>query len=760
MRSKTLQTSTAAAAGCLTLAAALWIVPATSTHATWQPLPDPAPARPPAADRNGLAQAANVALGLTASDVRPLDVTLRPGEGGVVEVPLAGEVARLEFWPHSLRSEEFILRAQIHDGSWIDVDPGPVRTLRGEVEGVPGSVVGGSLLDDGLHATVLLPDGKQYWVQPAHGVVPGAAANDYVIYDDADVLGAEGACGVTDAWLADKDLLIDQLDDGGPADGGIAGGSFFCTELACDADFEYFQDYGTVTNTQNRIELVINTVNLQYANQVQIVHVISAILVRTSEPDPYSSTSPGTLLNQFRNEWLNNQGSIQRDVAHLFTGKNINGGVIGIAYTIGGICTSSAYCLSQSDCCGSLACAADLTAHELGHLWGGFHCDPCNETMRSFIGCFNNFTTPSINSIVAHRNSRNCLDACDGLEQGVTGLPFLDDFPSTTINPDLWTGIDGATANINGINEPSGAFSLNIQSSDEVRTAMMDAANAVRVTLSYWYQRTGGGNSPETGEDLIIEYRTNDFQWAEANSHPGSGPDMTTYEFVSLELPANAFHGGLRIRIRGTSPNANSDDWFVDDVGVDVIDAPTNDLCTTATLIQAGDTTFSNIGAASDGPDETPGGCGSVESDVWFKYVNLCNGVVTVSVCDADFDTQLAVYAACPGGPDEFIACNDDDCGTGSTLTFNGLESTLYRIRVGGAGGDEGIATISVDCQPGVACPGDCGTQDGTVDIQDLLSLLAQWGGAGSCDLAPAGGDGSIDINDLLELLASWGPCQ
>ncbi|MHC5023565.1 MAG: lamin tail domain-containing protein [Planctomycetota bacterium] len=62
----------------------------------------------------------------------------------------------------------------------------------------------------------------------------------------------------------------------------------------------------------------------------------------------------------------------------------------------------------------------------------------------------------------------------------------------------------------------------------------------------------------------------------------------------------------------------------------------------------------------------------------------------------------------------------------------------------------------------GGTCAADCGGTgpNGEVDIQDLLGLLAQWGTAGSCDIAPApSGDGVVDILDLLELLSQWGPC-
>ena len=55
-----------------------------------------------------------------------------------------------------------------------------------------------------------------------------------------------------------------------------------------------------------------------------------------------------------------------------------------------------------------------------------------------------------------------------------------------------------------------------------------------------------------------------------------------------------------------------------------------------------------------------------------------------------------------------------------------------------------------------VPCPWDCGGDNNDdVGITDFLTLLAQWGGAGSCDFD----GGGVSINDFLDLLANWGPC-
>ena len=57
------------------------------------------------------------------------------------------------------------------------------------------------------------------------------------------------------------------------------------------------------------------------------------------------------------------------------------------------------------------------------------------------------------------------------------------------------------------------------------------------------------------------------------------------------------------------------------------------------------------------------------------------------------------------------------------------------------------------------ACVGDI-NGDGTVDVLDLLSLLAAWGPCSGTCPEDLNADGVVDVLDLLALLAAWGPCQ
>ena len=54
-------------------------------------------------------------------------------------------------------------------------------------------------------------------------------------------------------------------------------------------------------------------------------------------------------------------------------------------------------------------------------------------------------------------------------------------------------------------------------------------------------------------------------------------------------------------------------------------------------------------------------------------------------------------------------------------------------------------------CQQPV-CPTDCNS-DGITNVNDLLAIIAGWGGSSGCDPT---GDGTIDVNDLLQVIAQW----
>ncbi len=388
----------------------------------------------PAAASADLASQAERLLALADVSVQRLDLPEQP-EPALVAVDLGGLPFTLDLRPHSVRAPGYQLLEETSRGLRA-VAPGTIDTLRGDVIEDPGSVVAGALHADGLYAKIMLTSGDIYWIEPLAGRVPGATLGSHAIYHQSDVLSTPGLCGTR---LADPGILA-------PPGEKVAGAAFpWVCELGCDADFQFYNAHGSVSAVESRINLVINTMNTQYEDDVRITHAITVIIVRTtSGGGGYTSSDPGTLLGQFRAEWISNQTGIQRDVAQLFTGKNLTGNIIGIAYP-SGICSGgTGYNLVQSDCCGSLACSTDLSAHELGHCWGAGHCSCSGWTMNPSITCANRFHADfTVPGILAFRDSRTCLDP------GVGGdVLFYENFESGNWTSGGWTISDASRCKV------------------------------------------------------------------------------------------------------------------------------------------------------------------------------------------------------------------------------------------------------------------------------------------------------------------------
>jgi hypothetical protein len=140
---------------------------------------------------------------------------------------------------------------------------------------------------------------------------------------------------------------------------------------------------------------------------------------------------------------------------------------------------------------------------------------------------------------------------------------------------------------------------------------------------------------------------------------------------------------------------------------------PVNDDCSDKLVIFDDVTTFSTIGATTDGGEtDCTGDCclwgdPLIHNDVWYSYEALCSGTLTVSTCDTvNYDSKIGIYdgcGACPYGGNE-IGCNDDGPGCleySSLATADVVEGNCYTIRIGGYGLlDSGSGTVLVDCAP------------------------------------------------------------
>ena len=157
-----------------------------------------------------------------------------------------------------------------------------------------------------------------------------------------------------------------------------------CVRVYIEADYELFQNKGSVANVTTYLTGVFNQVSTLYANE-QISTVVSTIYVWTTA-DSYSNTSSSTALSQFRSLRTTFNG----DIAHLasYGGNNLGG----VAY-VDVICNNS-YRYAYSNISASYqtvptySWTVEVMTHEMGHNLGSNHTQWCGWTGGALDNCY------------------------------------------------------------------------------------------------------------------------------------------------------------------------------------------------------------------------------------------------------------------------------------------------------------------------------------------------------------------------------------
>ena len=376
-------------------------------------------------------KAACEAISVESCTIQSLELRPTSNDDYRLDMVISGQDRNFIVWEHDIRGENYRLIVQESDGSFTDDTPGPVTTYRG-IDGVDGqAILALGYETDGFRVRIIEPDGKQWFAEPLVDRVAGADTNDYAVYEGNAIISPENICPVDESWRVIDNTPVADSD----ADETNTRGATLAAQMAVDADFEFYQQYGSVTGVEARVMSVINSVNLQYENQCSLTHEMQAIVVRSSSNDPYSTNNIDTRLDQLQNDWNSgNHPGIQRDIVHLFTGAS-TGSTIGLAY-LGAVCSTFEYGVVQSNCCGSFGCATDLSAHEMGHNWNSSHCDCSSNTMNPSLTCANQFTNQSITSITNFANNiASCLSVpgpsgacCIGTSCQIYALIECDNF--------------------------------------------------------------------------------------------------------------------------------------------------------------------------------------------------------------------------------------------------------------------------------------------------------------------------------------------
>ncbi len=344
-----------------------------------------------------------------------------------IQVNIMGELVTLRLHPKPLQATPPIVMIQLPDGTLERYHQLPSNLYVGDVDRFPGSRVEASFRFGKLKASIMLAPGVEWQIQPLSDLTQGGELALHMVWDSQNPAPSpEARCGNDDNAPnhaphnqepaavvqvprtqsdASLTMTIEQITDdtgggAGSPQGGEGGlgtfgerGNPWDAMLAVDVDCYIYDNYNNVQDTVDFVYEVINASNSRFSQRFGFVHLVTYILVRTScVGDPYQTSNPddeNQILNAMRNNVWNAANSVPRNIAILFTGRNLDGSEIGLANQ-GTACSefdlseitpdayNAGHCLIEADWSPIAQARYTVAKHELAHTWNAGHvCGTC-----------------------------------------------------------------------------------------------------------------------------------------------------------------------------------------------------------------------------------------------------------------------------------------------------------------------------------------------------------------------------------------------
>jgi hypothetical protein len=272
--------------------------------------------------------------------------------------------------PRDLRSPRYRAETALDGGGTRSVRSRPVQSYEGEVKGIAGAQARFTLREDSLEGVILTPE-EWYFIEPLRNFSEAALSSEFLVYRKSDLKpDAIGRCGVS---LVEKvnqgmELLAPMVYENALTN--------YVVEIATEADYEYVTGLGGPVDANNEILNILNQVEGVYQTELSVSFEVVYQHTWDTSSDPYSSTAPSTMLQEFTDYWNTHFFAVNYDLAHLWTGKDLDGSTVGIAWKEAVCFRSYAYGVSQK--LAGTPARFILTAHEMGHNFGASHPDQEN----------------------------------------------------------------------------------------------------------------------------------------------------------------------------------------------------------------------------------------------------------------------------------------------------------------------------------------------------------------------------------------------
>ena len=301
-------------------------------------------------------------------------VAQRVRESGRLSVQTPARDLEIVLSPNDLRAPNYHAEEVIEGGIVREVPLSRVNTYKGSVVGMPDADARFTVDDNAIEGMIITRD-QSYFLESARKYSTSADAADYLFYKASDVRPEiTRTCGDTLEQQVNREAKQFASEFSSSVAPQVFS-PFKVVEIATEADFDYVSAFGgSSTTTNNNILGIMNQVQAIYERDIGLTFTVVFQNTWTTAADPYNTSGDASAaLNEFTNYWNANFTGNPRDVAHLWTGRNL-GGPAGIAW-LGEVCFDLTHSYGLSDLENMLPFSVGIPAHEIGHNFNASHCD-------------------------------------------------------------------------------------------------------------------------------------------------------------------------------------------------------------------------------------------------------------------------------------------------------------------------------------------------------------------------------------------------
>jgi MYXO-CTERM domain-containing protein len=306
-----------------------------------------------------------------------------------------------------------------------------VEIYRGELAGKPGSWAR-IVIANGAPSGMFWDGTEMYAIEaPGDSLVN---SNAPVIFRLSDVQVAPGAMSCGSAPMAMTAMTGTQALDGLVGELGIkaeAEGAIDEISLGVIGDFEFTNARGGDAAAAAAITTRLNNVDGIFSSQLGIQITVNTIeTFSNAAADPFTDeTDASLLLDEVSDYRSATPAQNSNGLTHLYTGKDLDGTTVGIAYT-GALC-SNFFGTGLSEGNGSATFDSLVAAHEIGHNFGAPHDGEAGSACESEVGDW--LMSPRLNgSDTFSQCSINEMSDDIAIASCITPLPAVDMRPMLT----------------------------------------------------------------------------------------------------------------------------------------------------------------------------------------------------------------------------------------------------------------------------------------------------------------------------------------